>query len=421
MSSTSENITEAARRILRENDRGGYTVPTAGLYPYQWNWDSAIAALGFAEFDMNRAWQEIETLFAGQWETGMVPHILFHKPDAGYFPGPDVWQGVGPTQSTGITQPPVAATMARMVYDRDPAMGKARLSALFPKIRAWHSWFLKWRLDSENAVCVTHPWESGRDNAPEWDLVLKTMTAEGVGEYTRKDTSHVDASMRPTKFDYDRYIWLVQQGARLKWDQQALREQSPFRMADPTTTFLLLRAHRDLLAVGERLDLDVTGMAEEVTLLEAGARSLWNTELGSFDARNAATGEFANCMSNASFLCWYGGIDEAGQLEKLRASLTKTRFPVASHPTDSDRYDSCRYWRGPTWAFMNMMIGFGLEDCGHADLAQEVRTKTAELIETYGFAEYFDSTSGAPAGGDTFTWTAAVWLAWAGSQAKGTL
>ena len=25
--------------ILRENDRGAYTVPTKGLYPFQWNWD----------------------------------------------------------------------------------------------------------------------------------------------------------------------------------------------------------------------------------------------------------------------------------------------------------------------------------------------------------------------------------------------
>ena len=50
-----------ARDILRRNDRGGYTVPTAGLYPYQWNWDSVFAAWGFATFDLPRAWQEIET------------------------------------------------------------------------------------------------------------------------------------------------------------------------------------------------------------------------------------------------------------------------------------------------------------------------------------------------------------------------
>jgi hypothetical protein len=75
-----------AQEILRRNDRGGYTVPTHGLYPYQWNWDSAFVALGFAEFDRDRAWREIETLISAQWEDGMIPHIVFHQEDPGYFP-----------------------------------------------------------------------------------------------------------------------------------------------------------------------------------------------------------------------------------------------------------------------------------------------------------------------------------------------
>ena len=37
---------EAARAILARNDRGGYTVPTDRLYPFQWNWDSAFVAIG---------------------------------------------------------------------------------------------------------------------------------------------------------------------------------------------------------------------------------------------------------------------------------------------------------------------------------------------------------------------------------------
>ena len=34
-------LDDQARAILKQNDRGGYTIPTNGLYPYQWNWDSA--------------------------------------------------------------------------------------------------------------------------------------------------------------------------------------------------------------------------------------------------------------------------------------------------------------------------------------------------------------------------------------------
>ncbi|MGI9505967.1 MAG: MGH1-like glycoside hydrolase domain-containing protein, partial [Geminicoccaceae bacterium] len=70
---------DQAIEILQANDRGGYTVPTSRLYPYQWNWDSAFVALGFAAFDQDRAWREIEMLFEGQWDDGMVPHILFRR------------------------------------------------------------------------------------------------------------------------------------------------------------------------------------------------------------------------------------------------------------------------------------------------------------------------------------------------------
>ena len=49
-----------AERILRDNDRGAYTIPTRGLYPFQWNWDSCLTALGQRHFDEARAWTEIE-------------------------------------------------------------------------------------------------------------------------------------------------------------------------------------------------------------------------------------------------------------------------------------------------------------------------------------------------------------------------
>jgi glycogen debranching enzyme len=410
------SLDNEARAILKGNDRGGYTIPTAGLYPYQWNWDSAFAALGFAQFDIWRAWTEIETLFSGQWDNGMVPHILFHRSDPGYFPGPDVWSCAGPVPSSGISQPPVAATVARRIYERDPDAGAVRAAALFPKLRAWHRWFLDWRAD-RGAICVTHPWESGRDNTPEWDGPMARIDPVGVGEYTRRDTTHVDSSMRPTKFDYDRYIWLVQMGRRLDWDPAKLAKENPFRMADPTTTFILLRAHRDLFALGEALGLDTFGMEDEIAGLEAGAGTLWNHELGSYDARDAVTGEWANCVSNASFLNWYAGIPSEPQAEQLERVLSHVQYGVPSYDPERENFDPRRYWRGPTWAMMNTMIGQGLMEHGHP-LGETVRDMSRDLIANFGFAEYFDPCDGTPAGGKTFTWTAAVWLAWISPSAR---
>ncbi len=236
-------LDEQARAILRGNDRGGYTVPTAGLYPYQWNWDSAFAAWGFATFDVDRAWTEIETLLSGQWEDGMVPHILFHQDDPGYFPGPGVW-GTGRTPATsGISQPPVAATLARRIYETDPETGRARLRAVFPKLLAWHRWWRAHRCPT-GVAAITHPWESGRDNCPDWDPGMKHVDGSNVGDYTRRDTGHVDPSMRPGKEDYDRYLAILQFGRECGWDQEVIVRDGPFLMADPAMTFILLRAHR---------------------------------------------------------------------------------------------------------------------------------------------------------------------------------
>ncbi len=410
------NPDREARNILVANDRGGYTIPTEGLYPYQWNWDSAIAALGFAEFDIDRAWTEIETLFTGQWDDGMVPHILFHKQDDGYFPGPDVWGGHGPIPSSGIIQPPVAATVARKIWEQDGDAGEDRIRALFPALLAWHRWIMKWRLDDHGAVCTTHPWEAGRDNAPDWDKAMEGVDPTGVGEYKRRDTSHVNSADRPTKYDYDRYIKLVQVGRQVNWDQQKLLSLNPFRVADPTMTFITLRAARDLLVISENLGIAADGLSEDIQKLDAGARSLWNEALNSFDARDERTGEWAESVSNASYLCWYAGLDSQPMLERLQAILENVPYPVPSYDPSMPKFDQRRYWRGPTWGFMNMLIGFGLADMGHLTEAEALRQKTAQLIATNGFAEYYDPLSGSPAGGNSFTWTAAVWLHWAGRK-----
>lgn len=194
------DLDDQAIAILKRNDLGGYTVPTHGLYPYQWNWDSAFVALGFAEFDSDRAWTEIETLVSGPWDDGMIPHIIFHQEDPGYFPGPSVW-GTGKTPPTsGITQPPVLATVVRRLWEAEGAdPTHPRLRRLYAACLASHRWFHRFRDPLGNGlVMVTHNWETGRDNSSEWDDALARVDTSGVGNYQRRDTGHVDAAMRPT-------------------------------------------------------------------------------------------------------------------------------------------------------------------------------------------------------------------------------
>ncbi len=407
------DLDHRARQVLVNNDRGNYTVPTAGLYPYQWNWDSAFAALGFSNFDVERAWTEIETLFSGQWPDGMVPHILFHEVNEGYFPGPDIWGGIGPVPSSGITQPPVAISFARRIAIRDSSRAESRLAALYPAMLGWHRWFMRWRLDAHGAVCVTHPWEGGRDNAPDWDRAMAKIPLESAGRYQRRDTAHVAAEMRPKREDYDRYLWLVNQGRELQWNQAQLRDENPFRVADPAMTFICLRAARDLLATGTELGLEIGGLAADVNRLQEGAESLWNESINSFDSRTADDG-FNDVGSSAAFLCWYAGIDQREQLKRLRAALKQVPYPIASCDPESQQFEALRYWRGPTWAFMNYLIGIGLEEFALEDEADILREATRSLISRSGFYEYYSPLTGQAAGGGSFAWTATVWLDWAG-------
>ena len=406
------DIDQQARDILLANDQGGYTIPTKGLYPHQWNWDSAMAAVGLAEFDVPRAWLELETLFAGQWPNGMVPHIIFHQASDDYFPGPDFWgANGGPIPSSGISQPPLAATMARYIHAKDPVLGEKKLRSLWPKMLAWHDWFVAWR-EFQGAMMTTHPWESGRDNAPDWDSLMTSIEPVGLLPYTRKDTSMVESSMRPKKFDYDRYLHLVEIGKKNAWNQWELKELNPFQIADPGLTFTVLRAARDLHYLGSILGFAIDQLARDITTMEEGLQNIWNEEEGYFDAKNTRTGQFSGSLTNASYLNWYAGYHSEEMLENLKDQFTTVPFGVASHDPRSAKFDRERYWRGPTWAVVNFLIGLGLEEMNHPEGA-ELRGRTREMIIKSGFSEYFDPITGEPKGGQSFSWTAAVWLVWA--------
>ncbi|MEO0380367.1 MAG: hypothetical protein AAF252_08845 [Pseudomonadota bacterium] len=409
------DLDERARQILRQNDKGGYTLPTHGLYPYQWNWDSAFAAWGFATFDIPRAWDEFDTLLASQWEGGMVPHIIFHQPDPSYFPGPDVWSTGQSPATSGISQPPVAATMARLVWEMDKVAGHDRLTAIYPKLVAWHRWWHQVRC-THGPAAIIHPWESGRDNCPDWDIGMAGVDGSSVGDYTRRDTGHVDPSMRPRKEQYDKYIAMVQFGVRVGWDQAQIVADGPFLMADPGITFILLRAHEDLIVLGDALGEDTSDIADWAATLRAALPEIWNPAIGAYDAKNLRDGQFANVLGSGALLAYVADAGTPALDDQLMRVWDAVTYGVPSADPHHEAFDARRYWRGPSWPFLNALIAVGFRDMGRHDLDARLRRETAQAIAKNGFAEYFDPNDATACGGMDFTWTAAIWLTWAGQK-----
>ncbi|MEO1573493.1 MAG: trehalase family glycosidase [Pseudomonadota bacterium] len=421
-----DKLDKQARDILIANDRGGFTVPTGGLYPYQWNWDSVFVALGFATFDEARACQEIETLFEAQWVNGMVPHIVFRRDDPDYFPGPKVWSAGENWPSSGITQPPVVASVVRTLWlasRRDHI--RARLADLFPRILAWHRWFHRFRVPSETgAVTITHPWESGRDNSPEWDHPARNVDTSDVEPYTRRDLQHADADMRPTKDDYDRYITLVAFGRRARWDQQIIAGEGPFRVADVAMSMILLRAHRDLADLGRRLgyQAEVDELETMAATLAKGVNYLWDEGEQTFCSRDLKTGKPSGLVTNGSFLYAYAGVGNDVQRAAMKAHWQRIRehcqYTVPSLDPQSPLFDHKRYWRGPVWLMMNYMIARGFSEIGQEGWAEQIRADSRGLVADHGFFEAHSPTTGQGTGGKLFSWTAAMWLAWCGPNAE---
>lgn len=416
MTQQTEKIYEHALEVLKENDQGSYTVPTKGLYPFQWNWDSCLTALGQFHYDEARAWTEIETLFANQWPDGMVPHIVFHVYSDGYFPGPNVWDTKRPTATSGITQPPVAGFAIKRLYDRatDKTEAAKRARALLPRIDAWHRWFYDMRdPDHEGLVAILHPWESGRDNSIDWDEAFERVPTDGVEPYVRRDTQHADPAHRPTKAQYDRYLYLVQLFRSLGWDNAKLHDASPFKVVDPGFNAILIRSAIDLAVLADELgetEIAARNRARAEKGLAA-LETLWSDKHQQYLCRDRVTGQLIDSASIGGILPVFAAVPRA-RAEAIARTIEnwakQVKYIVPSHDPADPRFEPKRYWRAPAWLVMNYMIQDGLRAAGEAAVADHIVTSSLELITQSGFAEYYDPTTGEPCGGGRFTWTAAM-------------
>ena len=131
MMTGSLSIAARAAYILRDNSTGLITKAAPALYPHQWSWDAAFNAIGLATVDLPRARLELDSLFAGQWRNGLLPHIVFDPAADGYWPGPAQWECARTTRTprprpatSGIIDPPVhAIAVDRILAIAAPAGG----------------------------------------------------------------------------------------------------------------------------------------------------------------------------------------------------------------------------------------------------------------------------------------------------------
>jgi hypothetical protein len=434
---TSHDLAAAAARVLRANDLGTMTAAAPALYPHQWSWDAAFVAIGLARIDVPRAITELRSLLRAQWATGMIPHIVFAR-GGDYFPGPDWWgceaAAAAPSgvRTSGICQPPVHAIAMRAIMDAgrrsggdDRVAAEDFVAGTLDAWLAWHRWLATVRdADGDGLVEIHHGWESGMDNSPRWDPVYAGVEpGPDLPPFERRDTLHVgDVSERPTDAEYSRYLWLVEQLKRVRYDDAAAVEVVDFRVADVFLSACLALAS-DVLA-----DLAVElGRADDAAWLYALAQRCRDGVSGTVDPvsglardRNLRTGEWISAETVAGFAPLIAGGDD-GLLHAQVELLSGERwcgFPdlaVATPPSTSPASAAFRpkaYWRGPQWPFATWLFWYALRRHGFEAAADRLRTECLRQLSDGLFGEYYDPLTGEAAGSHNQSWTAAVALDW---------
>ncbi|MFJ9585023.1 amylo-alpha-1,6-glucosidase [Streptomyces acidicola] len=417
-----------AARVLEDNWTGTSTVPSRGLYPHQWSWDSAFIAIGLRHLSPLRAQTELETLLGAQWGDGRIPHIVFNPsvPLDAYFPSPDFWrsstagQAAGAprtVQTSGIVQPPVHALAAWLVHQADPGLSRARgfLPRLYPRLAAWHRYLLHRRdLGGGGLASVVHPWEQGMDNSPCWDAPLARVTPAPARSFRRADLDHGAPEDRPTDLDYGRYVRLATDYR----DRAYADGRGGFAVEDPAFNALLIASEHALARIAK--ELGATGTARHARaerLTAALVDRLWDPAEGMFFCRDVRGG---------------GLIPERGVsglipllLPTLSRDITDTLLRTASGPhfglggaarlvpsydLTGEAFDPHRYWRGPAWFNTAWLIERGLRLHGERERADALREDFLSIAGTSGFAEYVDPYTGEACGSGDFSWTAALTL-----------
>ena len=445
-----KELASQAEKILRQNDMGGWTRAAPELYPHQWSWDSAFIAIGLAHLDVRRAALELRTLFAHQWATGKVPHIVFNPeaPPHSYYPGAEHWASAtaspdappAPPYTSCLSQPPVHAIAVRHTWEAAGREDEETLSStraflhdIYPRLFAWHRYLMTFR-DPEQSGLVTiyHPWGSGTDNSPRWNAALATVEVGDLEPYPRYDLQHVnDPSQRPTDADYDRYLWLVKLIKRAVCDEKTIYRSHPFLVKDVLSSAILVAANEALLDIAEVVEAPDEDREIVTGWIERGRRGLderWDPDLKLCLDYDLRADKPLRVRTVAGFAPLIAGRQSPERLEALLEVLDSPAFmghpglhwplPPSTSPEESG-FHPRSYWRGPVWPVFNWLLWWSLLRIGETERAERLRRTALEQLTTGGFAEYYEPFTGEPIGSLAQSWTAAVALDWMAGGLQG--
>jgi glycogen debranching enzyme len=394
-----ENLEAKAYELLLSNKKEGYSKKLKKHYFYiapdknhyhQWFWDSCFHAIVMSKFNIEFAIKEIDTLFSCQCEEGFMPHIIFWRlrlRDLFY-----KWRKreMHPRFKffTAEIQPPVLGITLKRIFEK--TKDKEFLKKYLPKTQKFFDYLREKRdPDKDSLVSIITPLESGMDLAPHFDILFKNfknipiITAKRIADMLKKYVKigwNIDKIFKLNIFDFEdvafntiyslsledlSYLWSFidkEQSNKLKKFSTKVKEKIIEKFWDKGDKIFYGIFHKN----GKEFKAKVKTVSSLFPLC--------------LEIKEEYVNHLIEHLLNRKEFWTPYPIPSVSRDEKSFGPLTNTRF----------------LWRGTTWINTNWFILKGLLRHKRKEVYEKLKNKTIELVQKYGFCEFYDPFTGNP-------------------------
>lgn len=385
------SLESASEQLLLNNRRWHkgqqYTVPSPEVYPYQWLWDSCFHAIALSYFDPIGARNELRSLFAMQYEDGMIPHMIFWRKLARrpYFL---IWES---KKKSVITQPPMLAYAAWEIHRKNPEHNF--LEEIYKPLLKYYRYLVERRDPRDHhLVSIINPDESGEDNSPRFDTAMAVASDISFFRHMYERNKLVEKN-RTCDFNEEicmrENFWVkdVPFNAIMIRNLQALGHIASF-LGHKWGEHFATR-HADLMRDAMRLRMFEDGV-------------YWS--LYGNDHKKVKIHTWAHFIPMFADLYTQKEAELVMETHFRNDNTFRSPYGIRSVSKQEESYRSDNFWRGPIWLAPQWFIYKSLRSYGFKDDAEYVRAAMYHNVESSNFKEYFNPETGEAMGAKQFTW-----------------
>jgi hypothetical protein len=361
----------------------------------------------FLNYGEKRALLELDSIFKSQWKDGFLPHIRYVQEGKAYSPGADLWSanhnGLNTSpyyKTSSITQPPLVGYTFELCFRRskNKAFFLAQLAKYIPKLHNYHKYLFENR-NYKNCIYIIHPWESGLDNSPVFDLAgenaKKLLIQKNYKNLltNRLDTQNVTTKERPSDKDYELYGLLMDY---INKANISTKELPPFAFIDVvfnsiyiksliSLKYILNQCKQHQIVIKEYNKIS-TETDKFLTLTLRGiVDNLYLNEDKCFYCFDIVSQKSIRLKTIHNFFPLILGKHISLKIENelfanFKAYSNDKNISLIPTNMDQETFSPYNYWRGPIWPIINWFFIEVFYTQKHLSLYSLLKKETIKLI-----------------------------------------